>query len=227
MRYHPYDRPPWSETNLARDHPEDIPPGWQDHLGRRPFRWLTTKMKDQPNEKPSGWETNLKRDHPDDTPPWWQITLMRDHPDDRPHWSETTLMIYYPDERPTGWQLFLMTDHLGERPPWWEITPLFRSHLPKFSPSDLHVNEPLSKDHSISVPVASFLKVVLKEIPLWSLSSLPITPAGLLDSNKAPPPLSVTGQPLDGAQAVVHVLHFCFYSSLPGCLKTNTLPLSL
>ena len=59
-----------------------------------------------------------------------------------------------------------------------------------------------------------------------SSSSLPVTPAGVQGSNKASPPLSVTGQPLDGAPAVVH-LHFCFHSSTPGCLRSTTLPFSL
>ena len=45
--------------------------------------------------------------------------------------------------------------------------------------------------------------------------------------HEAPPPLSVTGQPLDGAPAVVHVLQFCFHSSSPGCLWSTMLPLSL
>ena len=40
-------------------------------------------------------------------------------------------------------------------------------------------------------------------------------------------PLSVTGQPLDGAPAVVLVLHFRFHSSSPGCLWSTTLLLSL
>ena len=57
-----------------------------------------------------------------------------------------------------------------------------------------------------------------------SSSSLRITPAGAQGSNKAPPPVSVTGQPLDGAQAVVHLLHFHFHSSLPGYLWSTTLP---
>ena len=52
-------------------------------------------------------------------------------------------------------------------------------------------------------------------------------PSHQLASNEAPPPLSVTGQPLDGAPAVVHLLHFRFYSSSPGCLRSTTLPLSL
>ena len=34
-------------------------------------------------------------------------------------------------------------------------------------------------------------------------------------------------QPMDGAPAVVHVLHFHVYSSSPGCLQSATLPLSL
>ena len=38
-----------------------------------------------------------------------------------------------------------------------------------------------------------------------------IKPGGIYGSNKAPPPLSVTGQPLDGAPAVVHVPHFFFH----------------
>ena len=42
-------------------------------------------------------------------------------------------------------------------------------------------------------------------ILLSSSSSLPVTPAGVLGSNKAPPSLSVTGQPLDGDPAVVLV----------------------
>ena len=58
-------------------------------------------------------------------------------------------------------------------------------------------------------------------------SSLPGTPAGLQGSDKAPPPLSVTGKPLDGAPAVVHVLHFRFHSSPPGCLWSTTLLPSL
>ena len=44
---------------------------------------------------------------------------------------------------------------------------------------------------------------------------------------KAPPPLSVTGQPLHGALAVGHPLHFRFHSSSPGCLQSTTLPRSL
>ena len=51
-------------------------------------------------------------------------------------------------------------------------------------------------------------------------------PAGIAGSNKALPLLSVTGQPLDGASAVVHVLQFGFHSSLPGCLRSTTLLLS-
>ena len=39
---------------------------------------------------------------------------------------------------------------------------------------------------------------------------LPVTPAGVQGNDEAPPPLSVIGQPLDGAPAVVHVLHFRF-----------------
>ena len=45
--------------------------------------------------------------------------------------------------------------------------------------------------------------------------------------NEAPPPLSATGQPLDGAPAVVHLLHFRFHSSSSGCFRSTTLPLSL
>ena len=63
-----------------------------------------------------------------------------------------------------------------------------------------------------------------------SLSSLPIMPAGIqgiITINKAPPPLSVTGQPLDGTPAVVHVLHFRFHSSSPGCLRSTKFLLSL
>ena len=55
-----------------------------------------------------------------------------------------------------------------------------------------------------------------------SSSSLPITPAGEKGSTEAPPPLPVTGQPLDGAPAVVHVLHFRFHSSSPGCLHSSS-----
>ena len=43
-------------------------------------------------------------------------------------------------------------------------------------------------------------------------------------SNEAPSPLSVTGQPLDGATVVVHVFHFRFHSSSPGCHRSTTLP---
>ena len=39
--------------------------------------------------------------------------------------------------------------------------------------------------------------------------------------------MSVTCQPLDGAPAVIHVLHFCFHSSSPGCLWSTALLLSL
>ena len=60
-----------------------------------------------------------------------------------------------------------------------------------------------------------------------SSSSLPVTPAGVQGSNKASPPLSVIGQPLDGAPSVVPALHFCFHSSSPGCRRSTTLPLSL
>ena len=60
-----------------------------------------------------------------------------------------------------------------------------------------------------------------------SSSSLPVTPACVWGSDEAPLPLCVTGQPLDGAPAVVHVLHCCFHSSSPGCLWSTTLPLSL
>ena len=60
-----------------------------------------------------------------------------------------------------------------------------------------------------------------------SSSSLPVTPAGIWSSSEAPPPLSVTGQPLDGAPAVVHLLHFRFHSSSPGCLWSTMLLLSL
>ena len=49
-------------------------------------------------------------------------------------------------------------------------------------------------------------------------------PAGVYGSNKAPPPLSVTGQPLDGAPAVVHLLHVHFHISSPGSLQSTTLP---
>ena len=45
----------------------------------------------------------------------------------------------------------------------------------------------------------------------------------ILGSNEAPPPQSDTGQPLDGAPAVVHVLHFCFQSSSLGCLLSTML----
>ena len=38
--------------------------------------------------------------------------------------------------------------------------------------------------------------------------------------------MSVTGQPLDGAPAVVHLLHFHFHSSSPSCLRSTMLPLS-
>ena len=44
---------------------------------------------------------------------------------------------------------------------------------------------------------------------------------------ESPPPLSVTGQSLNGALAVVHSLHFRFHSSSPGSLRSTTLPLSL
>ena len=44
-------------------------------------------------------------------------------------------------------------------------------------------------------------------------------------SKEAPSPLSVTGQPLDGAPAVFH-LHFRFHGSLPGCLWLTMHPLS-
>ena len=37
---------------------------------------------------------------------------------------------------------------------------------------------------------------------------LPIMPAGMYGSNEASPSVSVTGQPLDGAPAVVHVLSY-------------------
>ena len=50
-----------------------------------------------------------------------------------------------------------------------------------------------------------------------SLSSLPVTPADTQGSNEAPPPLSVIGQLLDSAPAVVHLLHF----RLPGCLSVD------
>ena len=50
---------------------------------------------------------------------------------------------------------------------------------------------------------------------------------GIITINKAPPPLSVTGQPLDGTPAVIHVLQFRFQSSSPGCLRLTTLLLSL
>ena len=56
---------------------------------------------------------------------------------------------------------------------------------------------------------------------------LPVKQAGVQGSNEAPPPLSVARQPLDGDPAVVHVLHFRFHSSLPGFLRSITLPLSL
>ena len=42
-------------------------------------------------------------------------------------------------------------------------------------------------------------------------SLLPLMPAGVQGSNETPPPLSVTGQPRDGAPAVVHVLQFRFH----------------
>ena len=50
-----------------------------------------------------------------------------------------------------------------------------------------------------------------------SSSSLHVTPAGVQGSNEAPPPLSVIGQLLDSAPAVVHLLHF----RLPGCLSVD------
>ena len=59
------------------------------------------------------------------------------------------------------------------------------------------------------------------------LLSLPVTPTGVNGSNEASPPLPVTGQSLDGAPAVVHVLHFRFHGSPPGCLRSTTLPLTL
>ena len=52
-------------------------------------------------------------------------------------------------------------------------------------------------------------------------------PADIQGKNEAPPPLSVTGQPLDGTPAVVHVLHFHFHSSSPDCLWSTMLLLSL
>ena len=39
--------------------------------------------------------------------------------------------------------------------------------------------------------------------------------------------MSVTGQPLDGAPAVVHLLHFHFHNSSPGCFQSTTLLLTL
>ena len=39
--------------------------------------------------------------------------------------------------------------------------------------------------------------------------------------------MSVFGQPLDGAPAVLQVLHFRFHSSSPGCLRSTSLLLSL
>ena len=39
--------------------------------------------------------------------------------------------------------------------------------------------------------------------------------------------MPVTGHPLDGASAVVHLLHICFHSSSPGYLWSTMLPLSL
>ena len=57
-----------------------------------------------------------------------------------------------------------------------------------------------------------------------SSSSPPITPAGVQGSSEAPPPLSVSVQPLDGASVEVHVLQL--HSSSPGCLQLTMLPLS-
>ena len=37
-----------------------------------------------------------------------------------------------------------------------------------------------------------------------------------MGGDEAPPPLSVTGQPLEGAPAVVNLLHFRFHSSNAG-----------
>ena len=69
--------------------------------------------------------------------------------------------------------------------------------------------------------------VTLQVLTSSSSPSLPITPAGVLDSSEDPPPQSVTGQPLDDAPAVVHLLHFCFHISSPSCLWSTMLLLSV
>ena len=51
--------------------------------------------------------------------------------------------------------------------------------------------------------------------------------AGVQGCNEAPPPLTVIGQSLDGAPALVHVLNFSFHSSSPSCCWSTTLLLSL
>ena len=55
---------------------------------------------------------------------------------------------------------------------------------------------------------------------------LSVKPIRIQGSNQAPPPLSVTGQPLDGAQALVYGLHVRFHSISSGYLRLTTLSLS-
>ena len=56
----------------------------------------------------------------------------------------------------------------------------------------------------------------------WDFYLLPVTPAGVLVSDETPPFLSLTGQPLDGAPALVHCLHFRVHCSSPGSVHSGT-----
>ena len=83
----------------------------------------------------------------------------------------------------------------------------------------------------VSLQISRWLQQKLRTWSFWirgnAFVSYLSVYASVLGSNQALPPLSVTGQPLDGAPAVVHFLHFRFHSSSPGCLLSITLPLSL
>ena len=110
------------------------------------------------------------------------------------------------------------------------------AHKHKRQPTALHkIHKLISNENTTDTCTAyhcshqtQFLKN--KSAPKWSSSpssSLPVTPAGIQGNNEAPPPLSVTDQPPDGAPAVVHVHYFCFHSSSPGGFRMTTLLLSL
>ena len=90
-----------------------------------------------------------------------------------------------------------------------KTTPLFKTFFLITRPTHVLVIETLARDHPLS-----FYSVI---------HYYPSCQLVYRGSNKAPPPLSATGQPLGGAPAVVHVLHFRFHSSSPGCFQSTTL----